>query len=295
MAADYYNSGFPRYDGIDFSNAIALLGTIRDSLAASLWSVVVDDITGNQSLLMRGETSNGHTCDINFWVDSNDPSNLVVRGFIEGVYFAPLELKFTPGELNKIWLTCDRDSGVICVKNRYLYSGAINFGFLERWDDTDNYAWIVAKANNRLNDAYVSRSKHSDIVARQIGADFANADDFSSVVLNGAYQGILDMMTIAHPYLSFTNTNLLNAGYSAHLGQIDTITNRPILTRRYYLEGRGGINNYPGLLYNRGFVKHLINGFGKITQGKIEKDTEDNIYLVTGSDGWQGMTIGNIP
>ena len=291
--SDYYNSGFPRYDGITFSNAIALLGIIKQSLEASLWVTVADNIVTTQSLLMRGETSNGHLCDIEFWVDSNDPSYLVVRGFIEGIYFAPLKLEFTPDKLNKIWLTCDRDSGVICIKNRYLYSGAINFGFLERWDNSDQYAWMVCKANNRLNDAFVAYSKHNDIVARQIGADFANADDFSSEILNGAYQGILDMMTIAHPYLSFTNTNLRNAGYSAHLGQVDAITNRPILTKRYYLEGRGGINNYPGLLYNRGFVKHLINGFGKVAQGKIDKDTEGNVYLVTGSDGWQGMILSS--
>lgn len=290
---DFYNSGFPKYDGIEFNNEIALLGIIKQSLEASLWVTIADNIATTQDLLMRGTTSNDHLCDIEFWVDSNDPNNLVVRGLIEGIYTPTLKLEFTPGELNKIWLTCDRDSGVICIKNRYLYSGAINFGFLERWDDTDNYAWMVAKANNRLNDAYVAKSKHDDTIARQIGADFANADDFSSDILNGAYQGILDMMTIAHPYLSFTNTNLLNAGYSAHLGQVDSITNRPILTRRYYLEGRSRINNYPGLLYNRGFVKHLINGFGKVTQGKIEQDTEGNVYLVTGSDGWQGMILSS--
>lgn len=284
---DYYNSGFPLYDGIKFNDAVELLTIIKESLEASGWNTITNDIETSQTLLAQGITENDHLCDIEFAVDANSVNHLGIKGSLEGVYSTALTLEFSPNEINKIWLTCDRDSGCICIRNKYLYSGAISFGFLERWDNEDDMAWMVAKLNNKLNDAYVAKSKHDGRIWEQIGYGFAQADNSISPENNGAYQGIFDLVAIAHPYISFTNTNLRNAGYSAHLGA----TGKPIISRRFYLEGRGAIDNYPGELYNRGFVKHVRNGFGKVPQGKIDRDTEGSVYLSTGSDGWQGIII----
>ncbi len=285
--SDYYNSGFPLYDGIKFNNAIELLTIIRDSLEASGWNTIADNIATTQTLLTQGITDNGHLCDIKFVVDSNSANYLGIKGVLEGIESSPLTLEFTPDEVNKLWLTADRDSGCLCIRNQYLYSGAINFGFLERWDTEDEFAWMVAKLNNKLNDAYVAKSKHDGVIWKQVGSDYNQADNSLSPDNNGAYQGIFDLVAIAHPYISFTNTNLRNAGYSAQLGA----TGKPIITRRFYLEGRGSINNYPGELYNRGFVKHVANGFGSIPQGKIEQDNLGVEILSTGGDGWQGLVL----
>ena len=224
-----------------------------------------------------------------FWLYVNQellPINL------DDLYLSsPLELEFTPEEPNKLWLTADSDSGAICIRNKLLYSGAITFGFLERFDETDADAWAIAYLNNRLNHARIARSKHDGTIWKQIGSDFASADNFTSATNNGGYQGIIDFVTVANPYISFFNTNLRNAGYSAHFGQVAQ-TNRPIITRRFYLEGRASIDNYevtgdnPAKLYNRGFVKHVANGFGKVPQGKVEQDENGNRYLSVGGDGW---------
>ena len=289
----YLNSGSPLFDGILFNNREQLLTIIKDSLTQENWIVLIDDIVNNQTLLLQGTTSNAHNCYIKFSINGNV---LKIQGDLLGdnTFLSPaLELEFSPDEPNKIWLTCDRSAGAICLRNKLLYSGAIAFGFLERFDESDADAWMISKLNNRLLDAVVAKSKHDGTIWKQIGADFAEADNFVSTNLNGGYQGIFDLATVPNPYISFLNTNLRNAAYSAHLGQIDGATERPIITRRFYLEGRGAIDNYPGELYNRGFVKHVANGFGKIPQGKIVENTDGSRYLSTGSDGWQGLKLSN--
>ncbi len=289
----YLNSGAPLFDGILFNNGEQLLTIIKDSLTQSNWVVLTDDIIDNQTLLLQGTTNNDHNCYLKFSINNNA---LRIQGdnIGDNISLSPaLELEFTPDEPNKIWLSCDRDSGAICIRNKLLYSGAIAFGFLERFDLLDADAWMISKLNNRLLDAYVAKSKHDETIWKQIGADYAEADNFVSTNLNGGYQGIFDLVTVPNPYISFLNTNLRNAAYSAHLGQIDGATERPIITRRFYLEGRGAIDNYPGELYNRGFVKHVANGFGKIPQGKIVENTDGSRYLSTGADGWQGLKLSN--
>ena len=289
----YLNSGSPLFDGILFNNREQLLTIIKDSLTQENWVVLTDDIVNNQTLLLQGTTSNAHNFYIKFSINGDV---LKIQGDLLGdnTSLSPaLELEFSPDEPNKIWLTCDRSAGAICLRNKLLYSGAIAFGFLERFDESDADAWMISKLNNRLLDAVVAKSKHDGTIWKQIGADFAEADNFVSTNLNGGYQGIFDLATVPNPYISFLNTNLRNAAYSAHLGQIDGATERPIITRRFYLEGRGAIDNYPGELYNRGFVKHVANGFGKIPQGKIVENTDGSRYLSTGADGWQGLKLSN--
>ncbi len=293
---NYYNTGSPLYDGIPFTTYTELLTLIKVSLESSTWQTIIDDIAINKTLVMQGKTTNDHICTIKFFVDSNSSNYFVIQGILDDINSPALDLEFTPNEPNKLWLTADQDSGVICIRNKLLYSGAITFGFLERFDETDADAWAIAYLNNRLNHAYVARAKHDGVIWKKIGSDFAEADNFTSATNNGGYQGIIDFIAIPNPYISFFNTNLRNAGYSAHFGQVAT-TDRPIITRRFYLEGRGDVDNYeslgdnPAKLYNRGFVKHVANGFGKIPQGKIEQDENGNRYLSVGGDGWQGMKL----
>ena len=295
----YFNTGSPIFGGLEFTNAEEILSLLQTSLLQANWIVTSDEIINNSTLLMEGATSNGDKCYIKFSVSNN---YLQIQGDLEGdgLYLSPaLELEFTPDDVNRFWLTCDRDSGAICIRSKLLYSGAITFGFLERFDENDADAWMIAKLNNRLNDAYVAKAKHDGVIWKQIGADFASADNFSSTTLNGGYQGILDFMTVPNPYVSFFNTNLRNVAYSAHLGQVEQQSGRPVVTRRFYIEGRGSTTNYSGdnppVLYNRGFIKHVANGFGKIPQGKTELSNDGSRYLSVGSEGWQGLKLESNP
>ena len=287
-------TGSHPYQGILFTTAEELLTALKNNLLVAGWTLVNEDTT---SLLVAGTTTNNHSCHILFSVDN---IYLQIQGDWDGTNsnLSPiLNLEFTPNSNNRFWLTADGDSGAICLRNRYFYSGAIAFGFLERFDETDADAWMISKLNNKLNDAYVARSKHDGTIWKQIGADFADSDVFTSSTLNGGYQGILDFTTATNPYVSFYNTNLKNAGYTAHLGQVDGVSARPVMTRRFYLEGRGASDNYepeinkPPRLYNRGLIEHVANGMGKLPGGANYLTEEGDRYLSAGEEGWQALLI----
>ncbi|MDJ0689224.1 MAG: hypothetical protein QNJ41_12005 [Xenococcaceae cyanobacterium MO_188.B32] len=294
-------TGESLYQGIPFTTAIECLTALGNNLAVAGWAVVEDGIAAETPyLVMQGTTTNGHSCYIVFSVDDE---SLNIQGDLDGAdtHLSPLlSLQIDEGETNRLWLTADGDSGAVCIRNRYTYSGGAAFGFLARFDETDADAWMVSKLNNRLNDAYVAKSKHDGAIWKQIGADFAEADNFTSATLNGGYQGILDFVTIPNPYISFFNTNRKNAGYTAHLGQVNKQDDRPVITRRFYLEGRGASDNYnpenslPARLYNRGYIKHVANGLGKLPGGASYQDENGDRYLSVGGEGWQGLLIDSI-
>lgn len=289
------NTGDPFYDGLSFANGSEALILIRDNLAA--WTIVNDNIPS--SLLMRGETSNSHECFIYFAIAGNE---FEVRMDANGsnTLSDPLTFTFTPGSANRLWLTYDNDSGVICIRNEFTYQGAIAFGFLDRFDETDDDAWGIFGLRSEILEAIVFRSKHSNSLFRRIGDDFNDADNFASTNLSGPYQGVFDRVISAYPFGSYTNTGSANAAYSAQNGQNNS-NGRPVIDRLYYIEGRGSIdaylttNNNPLPLYCLGYVKHAGVGFAKRGAGERVLDQNGDRWLVSGNDGFQAMRIVESP
>jgi len=293
----FYNGGDNLLSGIEFTNGEELLIKFSQSLALANWEILIDEIIASGSVLLKG-TDNAHDCYI---LASYNSNYFYLQGDLDGTLLnlsPTLELEFNIAAPNHFWLACNQGAGAIAIKRKHNYSGGVSFGFLERFDKSDPFAWMMAKINNKLTDAYVAKAKHNDTIWHCLGDWFANADNIISSEQNGAYQGILDLQTVTHPYLSYVNTNLRNAGYRAELGQLST-EDLLIFSKRFYLEGRGAEDNYltedetPPQLYNRGFVQFVRNGAGKVAGGRKELDEQGNIWLSTGDNinGWQAIQI----
>ncbi len=118
-------TGSHPYQGILFTTAEELLTALKNNLLVAGWTLVNEDTT---SLLVAGTTTNNHSCYILFSVDN---IYLQIQGDWDGTNsnLSPiLNLEFTPNSNNRFWLTADGDSGAICLRNRYFYSGAIANG-----------------------------------------------------------------------------------------------------------------------------------------------------------------------
>ncbi len=285
------NTGIPFFDGLSFTTGNEALTIIRDNLTA--WTIINDSLPS--SLLMRGTTNNGHNCFIEFSV-SGTSFYVKMNANGSGILSDPLSFEFTPGSTNKLWLTFDNDSGVICIRNEFTYQGAIAFGFLDRFDELDEDAWGLFGLRAELLEAIVFRSKHNNSLFRTIGDDFNDADIFTSNSLSAPYQGIFDRVVSAYPFGSYTNTGTANAAYSAQNGQ-NNINGRPIIDRLYYIEGRGSKDAYfavgdnPLPLYCLGYVKHASVGFAKRGAGERILDQNGDRWLVSGTDGFQAIKI----
>ncbi len=285
----------PLLSGFQFSSGQELLIAIRDYAVSVGQSAIADNISSTGELVLRGTTSNGHNCWIRLrCVIEPERQYLEIRGDLDGTgafLSPPLELNFDLGYTNRAWMMGDNDSFGICVRNRFTYSGGIGCGFLERFDESDEFAWVIAYANNRLNDAYVAKS-HLGTTWARIGDSYFNADQFSSIALNGAYQGILDYL-IALPFASLTARTIANAGFFAHEGSRNGTNNQGLITRRFYVEGNEDPENYTNetTFKCRGFIKHFYNGFGSFLGGATYPGSNGNSYISVGSEGWQALRI----
>lgn len=291
----YLNSGTPFYQGTQFTTGQQALELIRDNLTS--WTLLDDSIAGSQTLTMRGVADNGHSAQIQFAYSAN---NIEFRLDYNGNGLdssEPLQLEFTPGENNRLSLTFENDHAIAFVRNKYTYSGAVYCGFPDRFDPNDQDAWLIVKIANGINDAIVARAAHDGTLYKRVGDDFLDADIFTSPNINGGYQGPWDFLAVANPYVNFLNTDRRNAGYAAQFGQVNRRNDRPVSTRFFLQEGRGSVTAYAGSgnnpqpLYNRGYLKSVLKGYGKVSQGKIELDSNGDRYMVTGSNGGQAIKV----
>ena len=297
----YLNNGSPHYEGISFTDKTELLNILLTNLPTEGWEIILDDIAGSDLLVVKGTSVNSHPCFIRFSVTGN---TLEIRGDLTGdniLVSPPLGIDFEDGEDNQFWLTFDADSGALAIKNSRLYVGGMTFGFYDRINTNDQNAWHIGKLNNRLLDAYVARSAFDNLEWVQIGSRFLDADQFGNTNFNGPIQGLIDLVAVKVPFVDFFNTNVRNAGYSGFRGALDLGTGKPVVSGRFYIEGRLAAGDYvadtenslPPGLYFRGFVKHVINGFGGSVMGRRETDSLGRVWLSSGPDdlGWQGLQI----
>lgn len=288
MVQDVTRSGDP------FSNGVELLTILRDRLLVFEWQITEDSIDLGGGITALGATDNNHFCWIKIEIiDLVGKKHLSLQGDLDGTGdLSPrLLLLFDEGKINKVWIVGDRDSGGIAIKNYFTYSGAIAYGFLERFNPEDPFAWMVSYANNKLGDAYVAKS-HLGTQWHKIADSYYNADVLAATSSNGSHQGIWDLTT-AIPWGSFTTLSIINAGYYAQGGSPNGTNNLSCITRRWYVEGDEQPEQYSGAdsFKCRGFVKHFYNGFGSDYGGAIWSDGSNNVYLVVGSSGWQGMRL----
>ena len=318
-----FRNGGGSYTGETFQTDTEILQNLRDWLQLAGWTIRDDFISGSKLLVMQGNaTDNNDTCFIEFRTEDItgelNAKELKIRGDIDGggsTLSPEFNFKFINSSANIIYLTADDDSFALYIEsNDGVYNNG-HFGFLNRLDpNTDTFGWMVGRIDWRVNNAYWAKSYHDGTNWRKVGDDFWYADAISSYAgrSSAPYQGLGDRYTTNFEFVyssgnnwddssrSFTDSDNRNIGYYWFRGALNPITGLPVLGTMYYLEGRGGADNYgsnaqgdylPPPLYYRGEVKHCVIGLASLTVKTQVIDKQGQRYLSVGDKEYQGMRI----
>jgi hypothetical protein len=308
MPVVYLNSTTPGdYTGYQFTTAINLINTLDTNLASAGWTTI-SKVSGT-SLFTKGVTSNNHNCWVEFVVSGSAPSmTLTLRGWLEetkinGSPTATHTLTFTEGSINRLWLSADSDAGCICIYNASGACFGYHFGFLNRIDLTDQWAWMLGRlyASGYLY-AYVAKAKHANTNWKQLSVDFHSQTDPAGTAVNTVIQPLLlstfDFtkrigVTVTSANARLNEVGGTNAAYLAYNGGRN-YDGQAIIDPYSYLEGRNSSTAYgvSTTLYFRGFVKFGFCGVAsEVAAARIIDNTTGNIILSVGGTQWQGMRI----
>lgn len=313
MAIHFANGGAPDYFGISFNSTSSLLNGIKTELETAGWVTDTDDIIANAKLVMKGTTTNGHDCFVNF-EDTVNTTNaaehwLLISGShttAQAIVSEQIRLPWDFGQTNYFYISADVDAGCIALLPYDLTkTTSAHFGFLDRFDETNQYAWSVGTLLNEPQDKYVAKGAITGENWKHLKDYFLNwgASTTSNVWTSGSYQNSAELLqdvytTIIKPYSTYTSsTGDYNAGYYAYLGNI-TNSGKAILYRVGYKEGFASTTAYgdagevPPKLGMQGLIKLAYGGLGFFAPGgQLVDPTTGNRYLSGGGRGWQGFRI----
>lgn len=297
MPTIYLNGGSPNYTGAIFTNATELLALIKQTLEDAGWLTITYDPGVN--LFIKGTTLiNSHNCWVEFAISG---TTLTIRGWLEEAKTngSPNSIhihSFVIGANNRLWLTADEDSGCICIfSDSTGVSAGSHFGFLQRIDTSDQWAWMIGRihALGHLY-AYSAKSKHNLANWKLLSADYYQCGlvaDSRQVEPSSTYDFVCHGQVGS---ISMTDANSgQNAFVNAHLGRRN-YNNQAVITPFSYLEGRGSMTAYgSGLsLYFRGFVKHTFCGVASESAvAQVLDPVTNNRILSVGGSQWQGIRI----
>jgi hypothetical protein len=301
MPTIYLNGGSPNYTGAIFTNANELLALIKQTLEDAGWVTVAYDAGVN--LFVKGTTLvNAHNCWVEFAISD---TTLIIRGWLEEAKTngSPNSIHthvFTPTGTNRLWLTADEDSGCICIFDDSTgVSTGTHFGFLQRIDFTDPWAWMIGQLrSDGLNFAYSAKSGHNGTNWKKLSDDFYFSTNFAS---DGQCIPVstFDLLAQGKPGSSSSagNYSTQTSGQNAFLNPLAgrlSPNNQAIIAPYYYLEGRGSPSGYGNneSLFFRGYVKYAKTGLASLLPASqvLDPFTGDRI-LSTGASSWQGMRI----
>ncbi len=327
MAIHFANGGAPDYFGISFNSTSSLLNGIKTELETAGWIADTDEITANARLVMKGTTTNGHDCFVNF-EDTVNTSNasehfLEISGShttAQAIVSDQIQLVWDFGQTNYFYLSADVDAGCVAILPYDLTkTTSAHFGFFDRFDDTNQYAWSIGLLHNEPEDKYIAKGAITGEDWKHILNYFYNWNQYrhTSKGINAPWdidncQSSAELFqdiytTLVKPYYDYFEGSSRNASYQAHLGNI-THSNRAILYRVGYKEGLaaplgGSGNNYlqyqygddgevPPKLDMQGLIKLVYGGLGFFAPGaQIVDPNSGNRYLSGGGRGWQGFRI----
>lgn len=303
------------FTGEPFLNLIEGLEKIRDILVIAGWEIILDDITTNQQLDVKGqdEANNNHKCYFSF--TGNIDGDIDLKGFLGDIEdnneVSPIfTFPITDGEDNRLWLTCDSGTAILLIFDgsvtfSNLYSNLnsswsngveyVHFGFLNRVNPNDKYAWYINRINYRYDHCYCAKSAHNNTIWRQLSNDYDRNNEYNDVYQLHPVQGVFDCLTVARPRYHFNSGSNNNAGYVAYKGAVNAVDGKPYFGNFYYLEGRGSTSNYgnnpPYALYYRGNIKYAITGLASLIAFEIYNDQYGNKWMSCNNYGAQGMQI----
>jgi hypothetical protein len=304
------NGGAPNYTGFEFNNTISLLNEIKSTLESAGWSTVTDEITASSSLLMRTAVNNTHYTWVKFTVTTNGSINngkyLNIFGDLDGTNttLSPntLQLEFVESAPNYLWITTDEHGGCLCLRSFGAASGGIHFGFLDRFDSSDEFAVMIGYLWTLFRNAYSAKLYYnSSLTWRQLAEDFYKGTtlDSSNTGAKAYTHGIIDRFTTVASADACLNTAASVPQYYYFKGKQSPIINLPILSDYFHIEGKGNSNLYgntdgteiPPDLFCRGIVKYAVTGLASLSTQAQAIDSAGNRYLSVGSQSWQGMQI----
>lgn len=269
-------------NGVNYAGSLVyttqnVLDEISAALVAAGW---INRGTSGTAVFFEGTSqTNNHKCFVEFSIST---SYLHVRGYHDVTYSVPSPLststgsssgtycRVSSGTENRLWVTANSDAGCICIiPSGGLPAQGIHFGFLDRVDPTDQWAWMVGNlVSDGLATAYSAKSKYDAVNWRNIDTDMAIASR-----QYGAYDAIW-MLDQTGRY-NYDGTHLV----------------RPF----FWLEGRvstSSVSTSPNPPYFRGNVQYAYTGMANAAAGSYGIDPITGFRLMsTGDAGWQAMRI----
>lgn len=287
MPLTFLNGGAPNYSGQTFTTANDLINHIETTLVSAGW-VSITKVVGTSVLLKGTSQTNNHNCWVEFIYA--DTSYLHVRGWLEqaktngspqsttlgtGIF-----CRVSIGFENRLWITANSDAGCICIIPNSAPAQGVHFGFLDRIDTSDQWAWMVGNIGNvvtsgSIPNAYSAKDKYS--LSNNISSNWRSiAIDMPMTRQWGTYDA------------TWADTNTGRRNYDG-----------ACLIRPYFwLEGRvtspseASVSTAPNSPYFRGNVQYAYTGMASTSAGTFGTDPISGFrFMSVGDSSWQGMRI----
>lgn len=280
MPLTFLNGGAPNYSGSVVSTATALIDQIDDTLKAAGWDSI-EKVTGVKTFLRGTSLTNNHNC----WIEiSVDISYLHVRGWLESSrtnpssMASPLSTSIGTGTFcrvslnteNRLWITANQDAGCICIIPNSAASYGIHFGFLDRIDATDQWAWMIGNIGlpgGASGNAYSAKSKYDSTNWRAITTDMPVSRQL------GAYDA------------TWADDSVGRRNYDGSC----------LIRPYYWLEGRTSTSPVitpPNNPHFRGNVQYAYTGMASTSAGTFGTDPVSGFrFMSVGDSGMQAMRI----
>ena len=330
MPTVYLNGGAPNYTGFVFNNTTTLLATIRDTLVSAGWTVTTDSILATNTLLMRGSQLT-EFCWAKFTVTNNvlpDSFLLQVQGDLLGnnaTLSTILTLEYyntLNNQFNQLWITADESAFCMCTIPYTGITKGLHFGFVKnRVSSSDVRPIYLGLLTSTYSNKFVAENPYNTTKWYNLSNSYLGVSALGFSIYSGTtvshtpYFSVMDRFTVPWTQVppsgmqtAFTNANV---GYALapHRGQLNPITNKPILGDYYLIES--GSNNgvsissvntdtglAPRMMYYRGLIPFASVGLSSLPGGaQVVTDTGER-YLSVGdvpsdriSPGWQGFRI----
>lgn len=304
MANIFLNGGSPNYTGFEFSNATQLIDQIETTLVAAGW--VTDAKVSGVSLFIRGETLIGsYPCYVDFIVSGTSPTlTLTMRGWLEqtkvtGSPDAIHTTTFSVGGTNRMWLSACEDAGAMVIFNSNGACVAHHFGFPERVDTGDPWAWMVGRIHAfGYLFCYSAKSAFNGTNWRQLSLDYVGYSE-SPLSVNTALPVSTFDATMRGQFnntAGITSTVAANPFYLAGNGKLNYNGKAKVTPDYEYAEGKGNFNAYGSAnvlpLFFRGYIKFAACGLASLVAASQTIDpVSGNRYISGGGSRWQGMRI----
>ncbi len=289
------------YSGVTVADETTLLTQIRNGLTTAGWTILSDTIASNKKVKLSG-VDNGHLCRVEFSTTSvtTTQKKLILIGDKTGAgtsLSGNVELDFIADGQSKLYLTADQGAGCIFVFNPAGISKSAHYGFLNRRNPNNPFAWMVGYLDEWLTGAYIAESAFGTTWKEFRTFFYSSAESFTSP--NAPYQYLWDSFTTGLGGDTFTTTTNTTFAYKPWLGAIDPILSLPVLGVYGYIEGYTTNTSYTvtttkaTALHFPGEVRFAATGLASLAPA-VQTKIGTKTFISSGAAGeYQGFQIAD--